>query len=136
MTHTVDTLMVLADEYMRICTFMQDGDAAESAKKARAALRTALTEALAFNPDWLDVKNGRECGRLEVEKSATTQVMSWNLNYIDSTPTLNVMHSAFEDWFQQQPFATLEGIKQLCRDSYAAGMGDPLVTYADTQGLK
>jgi hypothetical protein len=50
--------------------------------------------------------------------------------YKDSTPKLNVGWSAFEDWFQQQPFATQAGIKQLCRDSYAAGMGDPLVTYA------
>lgn len=56
---------------------------------------------------------------------------SWNLQYKDSTPKLNVMHSAFEHWFQAQPFATQSGIKQMCRDSYAAGMGDPLVTYSE-----
>ena len=50
--------------------------------------------------------------------------------YKDSTPKLNVGNSSFEDWFQAQPFACQEGIKQMCRDSYAAGMGDPLVTYA------
>lgn len=50
--------------------------------------------------------------------------------YRDSTPLLHVGDSAFEDWFQAQPFATQTGIKQMCRDSYAAGMGDPLVTYA------
>lgn len=50
--------------------------------------------------------------------------------YKDSTPKLKVGDSAFEDWFQQQPFATQSGIKQPCRDAYAAGMGDPLVTYA------
>lgn len=50
--------------------------------------------------------------------------------YADSTPLLNVGNSAFEDWFQSQPFATTAGIKQIARDSYAAGMGDPLVTYA------
>jgi hypothetical protein len=53
----------------------------------------------------------------------------WNLTYKDSTPNLKVINSAFEDWFQQQPFATQVGVKQMCRDSYAAGMGDPLVTY-------
>jgi hypothetical protein len=56
---------------------------------------------------------------------------SWNLKYEDSTPRLNVGNPAFEDWFQAQPFATQVGIKQMCRDSYAAGMGDPLVTYAE-----
>jgi hypothetical protein len=58
--------------------------------------------------------------------------VSWNLKYEDSTPNLKVINSAFEDWFQQQPFATQVGVKQMCRDSYAAGMGDPLVTYAET----
>jgi len=48
--------------------------------------------------------------------------------YTDSTPRLNVCNSAFEHWFQAQPFATQTGVKQMCRDSYAAGMGDPLVT--------
>ncbi len=50
--------------------------------------------------------------------------------YKDSTPKLHVGDSSFENWFQAQPFATQVGIKQMCRDSYAAGMGDPLVTYA------
>ena len=56
--------------------------------------------------------------------------VSWNLKYADSTPKLHVGNSAFEDWFQAQPFATQIGVKQMCRDSSAAGMGDPLVTYA------
>lgn len=55
-------------------------------------------------------------------------------SYKDSTPKLNVGDSAFEDWFQHQEFATQgDRIKQICRDSYAAGMGDPLVTYAVPQ---
>jgi len=62
--------------------------------------------------------------------------VSWNLRYADSTPKLNVGNSAFEDWFQQQPFATQIGVKQMCRDSYAAGMGDPLVTYAHPQATE
>ena len=47
--------------------------------------------------------------------------------YVDSTPHLHIGDSAFEDWFQQQPFACQPGIKQIARDAYAAGMGDPLV---------
>jgi hypothetical protein len=50
--------------------------------------------------------------------------------YTDSTPHLNVGNSSFERWFQEQPFATEYGIKQISRDSYAAGMGDPLVVAA------
>jgi hypothetical protein len=61
------------------------------------------------------------------------QPVSWNTKYSDSTPKLSVGNSAFEDWFQSQPFTTQTGIKQMCRDSYAAGMGDPLVTYVTTQ---
>jgi hypothetical protein len=39
-------------------------------------------------------------------------------------PKQHVGDSQFEDWFQAQPFATQSGTKQMCRDSYAAGMGD------------
>lgn len=46
--------------------------------------------------------------------------------YSDSTPDLHVGDSAFEDWYQQHPKA-VGGDKQLARDAYAAGMGDPLV---------
>lgn len=56
--------------------------------------------------------------------------------YKDSTPELHVGNSAFEDWFQQQPYALVAGVKQMCRDSYAAGMGDPLVTYAHPLNLE
>lgn len=53
--------------------------------------------------------------------------------YVDSTPLLHVGDSAFEDWYQQHPKACT-GDKQLARDAYAAGMGDPLVTYAAAHG--
>ena len=56
--------------------------------------------------------------------------------YVDSTPHLNVGNSAFEHWFQAQPFATQPGIKQISRDSYAAGMGDPLVMAKDAQPVQ
>lgn len=49
--------------------------------------------------------------------------------YKDSTPKLHVGNSSFEDWYQSHPKACT-GNKQLARDAYAAGMGDPLVTYA------
>jgi hypothetical protein len=49
------------------------------------------------------------------------------MKYVDSTPHLHVMDSAFEDWFQAHPRACESGIKQMARDAYAAGMGDPLV---------
>jgi hypothetical protein len=69
----------------------------------------------------------------DLKQAQQAQPVSWNTNYTDSTPKLSVSDSAFEDWFQAQPFATQTGVKQMCRDSYAAGMGDPLVTYATTQ---
>jgi hypothetical protein len=84
-------------------------------------------------PLWKDVEpTAKYINELRAALEATepVQQVSWTLKYKDSTPRLNVMNSAFEDWFQQHPFATQGGIKQLCRDSYAAGMGDPLVTYA------
>lgn len=52
-----------------------------------------------------------------------------NAPYVDSTPKLHVGSSSFEDWFQAHEKACT-GDKQLARDAYAAGMGDPLVTYA------
>lgn len=56
--------------------------------------------------------------------------LGWrDMTYADSTPLLHVGRSAFEDWYQQHPKART-GDKQLARDAYAAGMGDPRVTYA------
>ena len=50
--------------------------------------------------------------------------------YKDSTPELHVGESAFEKWYESKEYDSQVSIKQMCRDSYAAGMGDPLVTYA------
>ena len=55
--------------------------------------------------------------------------------YSDSTPLLHVGNSSFEDWFQERDRAG-KSDKQLAREAYAAGMGDPLVTYAAAQGEK
>lgn len=49
-----------------------------------------------------------------------------SVSYVDSTPHLHVGDSSFEDWYQSHPKAS-GGDKQLARDAYAAGMGDPLV---------
>lgn len=57
----------------------------------------------------------------------------FSMTYADSTPLLYVGDSAFEDWYQRHPKACI-GDKQLAREAYAAGMGDPLVTYAVAPG--
>jgi len=56
--------------------------------------------------------------------------------YKDSTPELHVGESAFENWYEAKEYDSQVSIKQMCRDSYAAGMGDPLVTYANQPELK
>lgn len=67
------------------------------------------------------------CAALTADKGSADAVLQPTPAYEDSTPHLNVGNSAFESWFQAQPFATQSGVKQISRDSYAAGMGDPLV---------
>jgi hypothetical protein len=62
---TIDNLMALHDEAAEKRHINGAPVYNVMAAKAREALRTALTEALAFNPDWADFENGRECGRLE-----------------------------------------------------------------------
>ena len=68
--------------------------------------------------------SGKLLGECE---AALAEAEAQPAKYADSTPHLNVGNSAFEHWFQAQQFATQTGIKQISRDSYAAGMGDPLV---------
>ena len=54
--------------------------------------------------------------------------------YTDSTPELTVGESSFESWYANYE---RQGIsKQVARDAYAAGMGDPLVTYAHPQATE
>lgn len=66
----------------------------------------------------------------DAQGTATTKPGGFRMAYADSTPLLHVGDSAFEDWYQQHPKAGAGGDKQLAREAYAAGMGDPLVTYA------
>ena len=58
------------------------------------------------------------------------QMPAATVEMCNSTTKPHVGDSAFEDWFQVQPFALQSGIKQISRDSYAAGMGDSLVNHA------
>lgn len=64
------------------------------------------------------------------EDERAAQIGMRDRKYVDSTPHLHVGNSAFEDWYQQYPKACV-GDKQLARDAYAAGMGDPLVMARD-----
>jgi hypothetical protein len=51
--------------------------------------------------------------------------------YKDSTPHLHVGNSAFESWFSEYHITNdMIKPKQVARDAYAAGMGDPLVVPA------
>lgn len=81
MTDSIDKLMALADEYTRICTFMQDGTAVGSAKKAREALRTALTEALVSKlkqPAWQCAGEGLKKYLTQTQYDAQTEkVKAW-----------------------------------------------------------
>ena len=52
--------------------------------------------------------------------------------YSDSTAELSVGDSSFESWYASYVKEGTKGLKHHCRDAYAAGMGDPLVTYAQT----
>jgi hypothetical protein len=71
---TIDELLALVDDHAIYCCT----NGYTNYSKARATLHVALTEALAFRPDWADFANGRECGRLEavqpvVKESLSTQ---------------------------------------------------------------
>ena len=66
---------------------------------------------------------------LEAAQPVRPVVGMRDAKYSDSTPKLSVGNSSFEDWYQAHEKAC-SGDKQLARDAYAAGMGDPLVTYA------
>jgi bacterioferritin-associated ferredoxin len=84
MTHTTESLMALADVYAKAnraeANVLEQGsseefaDAVAEKEQVREAIRAALTEALAFRPDWADFENGRECGRLEAIDTSQERV--------------------------------------------------------------
>lgn len=72
----------------------------------------------------------KQAGPANDNEPGAAQIGMRDRKYVDSTPHLHVGNSAFEDWYQQYPKACV-GDKQLARDAYAAGMGDPLVMARD-----
>ena len=73
---TIDNIMKLAQEYGEAKAQLEPHYTTQAVNdhvKAREALRTAVTEALAFNPDWADFNNGRECGRIEATDALASQ---------------------------------------------------------------
>jgi hypothetical protein len=133
----------LAEEWLQSLNRVIDGINAQQESEYITAARArelgaGKAEMFVFN-DWLLCGVGcayisNYMGEpLKYRAIKQAQPVSRNTKYSDSTPKLSVGNSAFEDWFQSQPFATQTGIKQMCCDSYAAGMGDSLFTYATTQ---
>lgn len=62
----------------------------------------------------------------ELEEALRSALAQQVEPYQDSTPELSVGDSSFESWYSTYP---RQGVsKQVARDAYAAGMGDPLVT--------
>ena len=63
---------------------------------------------------------------------AITAIKQAQAPYVDSTPELSVGESSFESWYSTYE---RQGVsKQVARDAYAAGMGDPLVQAQQAQG--
>ena len=80
---TIDNIMKLAQEYGEAKAQLEPHYTTQAVNdhvKAREALRTAVTEALAFNPDWADFNNGRECGRIEATDALAAQPAREPLN--------------------------------------------------------
>jgi hypothetical protein len=105
-------------------TLLRDRDAGALAVAAGFPIRGVRVEG---DTVIVSVKGGNDAARLVCGAIVEGMAQTGPRAYVDSTPQLHVGSSSFESWFQAQPFATQSGIKQISRDSYAAGMGDPLV---------
>jgi hypothetical protein len=80
-----------------------------------------------YAKDW--VQTAWEAWQKRASLSTSTQAGAEPVAYSNSTPRLHIGDSAFEDWYQNY-LPNSVGHKQIARDAYAAGMGDPLVTAA------
>lgn len=67
---------------------------------------------------------GSEAFAIEAPKESPAQP------YKDSITELHVGDSSFESWYSGYTKDRWDGIKQIARDAYAAGMGDPLMCAA------
>ena len=89
---TIDNIMALALNYRLAGSASRD--------EHEEALRTALTEALAFSPDWADFQNGRECGRLEATEALEAQPVREPLT---NEQMLNaIKHLYKNEWIAEQ----------------------------------
>ncbi|WP_228897782.1 hypothetical protein [Acidovorax sp. Leaf73] len=133
------------------------GEGIEDAVNRIAAALTAAPQGVAYAelPDerkafeaWASRSVGRVWrdtapGRTEDYQDASTNLCwrAWQARasngqapagaYKDSTPGLHVGDSSFESWYSGYKLDPTS-IKQIARDAYAAGMGDPLVMSAST----
>jgi hypothetical protein len=80
-----------------------------------------------YAKDW--VQTAWEAWQKRASLSTSKQAGAEPVAYSNSTPRLHIGDSAFEDWYQNY-LPNSVGHKQIARDAYAAGMGDPLVTAA------
>ena len=107
-----------------------------------AAIKQALAEPVQ-EPEHIVHSNGRYSPLLtrmmnkRVESNVRQVIHLYDeppaaqLAYKDSTPNLHVGDSAFESWFSEYHITNdMIKPKQVARDAYAAGMGDPLVAPA------
>lgn len=108
----------------------------ENTQAEREVLSDAESRMLTFlfsnmeglsDKDWFD--HGFRLSTFNGLERKTRAALSAPPAYADSTPGLHIGDSAFEDWYQRY-LPNSVGHKQIARDAYAAGMGDPLVTAA------
>ncbi|TBR76773.1 MAG: hypothetical protein EPN64_05995 [Burkholderiaceae bacterium] len=101
-----------------------------SVQVSRSEILAAASRAFGYDGG-LQTINEADLQRLAEELSSVYQAERSAMQpaYSDCTPELHVGDSAFEGWYSSYSQAH-KSDKQLARDAYAAGMGDPLVTAA------
>ena len=95
---------------------------AEAEKVEPVDWKKCLNEAKMVYSDYLDVQEALHYLE-QVFLAAGAQP------YSDSTAELSVGDSSFESWYASYVKEGTKGLKHHCRDAYAAGMVDPLVTH-------
>ena len=115
---------------------VSDAEVDAAYERQNVALMAGLTSRKALRRALEAFATSRATAPAQAEPFTTAEIIILNESFVhaqaeqpaDSTPKLHVGDSSFEEWYQTYP---RQGIsKQVARDAYAAGMGDPLVTYA------